>query len=84
MGYLSLVLTGPFSSVLLSLPLLRTTQKCDATRAAVDDATDPSDERFHVRGGNELIVHGLAERLPGGSLHLDAPLTALWRRADGS
>ena len=39
--------------------------------------SDPSDERFHVRGGNELVAHGLAERLPEGSLHLDAPLTAL-------
>ncbi len=46
--------------------------------------SDPSDERFHVRGGNELVAHGLAERLPEGSLHLDAPLTALWRRNDGS
>ena len=30
------------------------------------------------------MAHGLAERLPEGSLHLDAPLTALWRRNDGS
>ncbi len=47
-------------------------------------ASDPSDERFHVRGGNELVAHGLAERLPEGSLHLDAPLTAIRRRDDGS
>ena len=48
--------------------------------------SDPSDERFPTisRGGNELVAHGLAERLPEGSLHLDAPLTALWRRNDGS
>lgn len=47
-------------------------------------ASDPSDERFHVRGGNELIAHGLAARLPEGTLHLGAPLTALWRREDDS
>jgi monoamine oxidase len=47
-------------------------------------ASDPSDERFHVRGGNELVAHGLADRLPPQSLHLGAPLTALWRRSDGS
>lgn len=45
-------------------------------------ASDPSDERFHVHGGNELIPEGLAERLPEESLHLDAPLTALRRRDD--
>jgi monoamine oxidase len=47
-------------------------------------ASDPSDERFHVRGGNDLVPHGIARRLPGDSLHLDAALTALWRRRDGS
>jgi monoamine oxidase len=47
-------------------------------------SSDPSDERFHVRGGNDLIVDGLAKRLPEGSLHLGAPLTALWRRDGGS
>jgi monoamine oxidase len=47
-------------------------------------ASDPSDERFHVVGGNELVAHGLAARLPEGSLHPGAPLTALWRRGDGS
>jgi monoamine oxidase len=47
-------------------------------------ASDPSDERFHVRGGNELVARGLADRLPDESLHLGAPLTALWRRSDRS
>jgi monoamine oxidase len=45
-------------------------------------ASDPTDERFHVRGGNDLVARGIAERLPEGSLHLDAALTALWRRDD--
>jgi monoamine oxidase len=39
-----------------------------------------SDERFHVHGGNDQIAWGLAERLPPGTLQLDAPLSALRRR----
>jgi monoamine oxidase len=42
--------------------------------------TDGSDERFHVHGGNDRVPRGLAERLPDGALHLDAPLEAVWRR----
>lgn len=47
-------------------------------------ASDPSNERYHVEGGNDLVTRGLADRLPDGVLHMDAPLTALWRRDDGS
>lgn len=47
-------------------------------------ASDGSDERFHVDGGNDQIPRRLAERLPGGALRLDSPLEALWRRPDGS
>ncbi len=36
-----------------------------------------SDERFTVHGGNDLIVAGLAERLPAGTVRRDAPLTAM-------
>jgi monoamine oxidase len=43
----------------------------------------PSDERFHVRGGNDQLVSGLAGRLPVGTVQQDAHLTALTRRADG-
>jgi len=43
----------------------------------------PSDERFHVRGGNDLVVSGLASRLPAGTVVQDAPLTSLSRRTDG-
>lgn len=39
---------------------------------------------FHVRGGNDLIARRLAERLPPGSLHLEAPLVGLRRRGDGA
>ncbi len=46
--------------------------------------TDPSDERYHVHGGNDQVPRRLAERLPEDALHLDAPLEALWRRGDGS
>ncbi|MFN8161116.1 MAG: NAD(P)/FAD-dependent oxidoreductase [Solirubrobacterales bacterium] len=47
-------------------------------------SADGSDERFHVRGGNDQIPRRLARRLPGGALRMDAPLHALWRRADGA
>jgi len=43
-----------------------------------------ADERYHIRRGNDQIVHGLVARLPDGALHMDAPLEALWQRADGS
>jgi monoamine oxidase len=43
----------------------------------------PSDERFHVRGGNDLVVTGLASRLAPGTVVQDATLTSLTRRADG-
>jgi monoamine oxidase len=43
----------------------------------------PSDERYHVRGGNDQIVSGLAARLPRGTVVRDSRLTSLRRRADG-
>jgi monoamine oxidase len=43
----------------------------------------PSDERFHVRGGNDQLVTGLAGRLPSGTVVQDARLTSLVRRPDG-
>ena len=46
--------------------------------------TPGADERYHVRGGNDQIVAGLAAALPDGTIHLDAPLEALARRGDGS
>ncbi len=67
---------------LTATDLLYLTEGPDHGRDPV--ASDPSDESFHVRGGNDLVVRGLADRLPAGSLHLDAPLTALWRRDDSS
>jgi monoamine oxidase len=42
-----------------------------------------SDERFHVRGGNDQLAWGMAERLPAGALQLDRPLTALRKRGSG-
>lgn len=47
-------------------------------------ASDPSDERYRVKGGNDLVTRELAERLPEGALHMDSPLTALWKRDEGS
>jgi monoamine oxidase len=37
----------------------------------------------HVRGGNDLLVHGLAERLVEGSIALESPLTSLRIDNDG-
>ena len=44
----------------------------------------PSDERFHVRGGNDQLVTRLADRLPDGSVVRDAALARLTRLTDGS
>src|SRR5690606_5226564 len=41
-----------------------------------------SDERFHVRGGNDRIAHALAERL-GGSIETGMALEAIRPRSDG-
>jgi monoamine oxidase len=44
---------------------------------------DGSDERFHVAGGNDLIVREISERLPTGRVERAAPLLAMWRLDDG-
>lgn len=36
-----------------------------------------ADERFHVHGGNDQLVSGLAELLPDGTIEMDAPLEAI-------
>jgi monoamine oxidase len=41
-----------------------------------------SDERFHVHGGNDQIAHGLAARLPAGTLQLAHPLRSVRRDGD--
>ena len=43
----------------------------------------PSDERFHVRGGNDQLVSGLVDRLPDGTVVRDAPLHRLVRSRAG-
>ena len=43
-----------------------------------------ADERYHVRGGNDRIVHALAAQLPDGTVRVGAPLEALFERPDGS
>jgi monoamine oxidase len=55
--------------------------------AVVDNIAYPvdgADERYHVRGGNDQIVHALAASLHRGSITMDAPLTVVARRGDGS
>ncbi len=43
-----------------------------------------SDERFHVRGGNDLIVTQLAAAIPASSIERGMRLSSLRRRGDGS
>ena len=48
------------------------------------ESTPGADERFHVRGGNDQVVHALAAQLPDATVRLGAPLEALFERGDGS
>jgi monoamine oxidase len=43
-----------------------------------------ADERYHVSGGNDQIVAGLAASLPDGTVHMGTALEALARRGDGA
>jgi monoamine oxidase len=43
-----------------------------------------ADERYHVKGGNDQIVAGLAASLPDGTVHMGAPLEAMARLSDGT
>jgi len=47
------------------------------------NALGPSDERFHIRGGNEQLPRAMAAALPGDALRLGHRLVALARRSDG-
>jgi monoamine oxidase len=47
------------------------------------EAPATADERFHVAGGNDQIVHGLADALPPGTIRTGAPLERLARRGHG-
>ncbi len=42
------------------------------------------DERWHVVGGNDQMVHGMAGQLPEGSIEMGHRLTALGENSDGS
>lgn len=43
-----------------------------------------ADERFHIAGGNDQVVTGLADCLVPGAIQLGRPLNAVWERADGT
>ncbi|MGC4112336.1 MAG: NAD(P)/FAD-dependent oxidoreductase [Nocardioides sp.] len=60
-------------------------QHLSAVNMVMENASGglPSDERFHVRGGNDQMVTELAARLPVGTVVQDARLTSLRRRSDG-
>ncbi len=43
-----------------------------------------ADERYHIRGGNDQVPNMLADLLPPGAMHLEAPLIAMTKHDDGS
>ena len=43
-----------------------------------------SDERYHLRGGNEQLPRAIANALPASSLRTGTSLTAIARRSDGT
>lgn len=45
--------------------------------------SDTMNGSSHVRGGNDLVVSGMAERLPAGSIRTQTPLEALRRTDSG-
>ena len=42
-----------------------------------------TDEKWHVRGGNDQLIHGLIARLPAGTVRLGERLTAVRARGHG-
>jgi monoamine oxidase len=42
-----------------------------------------TDEKWHIRGGNDQVIAGLRDRLPPGSIHLGERLVALRQRGSG-
>ena len=42
-----------------------------------------TDEKWHIRGGNDQLISGLIERLPAGTVHLGQRLTAVRSRGHG-
>jgi monoamine oxidase len=42
-----------------------------------------ADERYRIANGNDTVVHRLADALPGGTIHLERPLEAIWTGSDG-
>ena len=43
-----------------------------------------ADERWHVHGGNDQVIHRAAATFPADSIHTGTPLRAIRRRAGGS
>jgi monoamine oxidase len=42
-----------------------------------------TDEKWHIRGGNDQLITGLIDRLPAGTVHLGERLTAVRARGHG-
>lgn len=43
-----------------------------------------SDEKWHIKGGNDQLIDGLVSRLPGGTIDFGRQLIALAENSDGS
>jgi monoamine oxidase len=43
-----------------------------------------ADEKWHIKGGNDQLIYGLINRLPGGTVNLDHTLTAVSNANNGS
>ena len=42
-----------------------------------------ADEKWHIHGGNDLLISGLIDRLPAGTVHLDQELVAVRPAGNG-
>ena len=60
----------------------------DSSKDGYQPATHPvlagSDEKWHIKGGNDQLIAGLVSRLPDGAIDLGRQLTALSENSDGS
>jgi len=43
-----------------------------------------ADEKWHIHGGNDQLISGLVDGLPGGAIHLDQQLVAVSMNSSGS
>ncbi len=46
--------------------------------------TSGGDERWHITGGNDQMVTGMAAELPAGTIRTDSPVTAIVKNSNGT